>query len=309
MPNEIAIDSHDDQRHFSPEEQSTAMDHAVGLLACNKLVVMHNKTVFALVANANSPTMIEDVQNLKLDGERSALGWTVPFGRVMPLVDADAYTGPRLRRLVSDHQGYELTQRAGALCFVRMKIQKWAIGHSDIPQGLICQDEGTVQPYSPAGQDFTSQFIGRAIAYGVEPAMTSANFHGKPEIVESDKAEQFASTANPPLFVLPDDVPAGGPNAVLGSYPIITAHPDHLAISREGCIASDLLADCFDGYEMDIAPAGLRSANFSQQLRREDLPEEYRGLKGARMRLGILATLGWNSRAKDTLNTVLGLPL
>jgi hypothetical protein len=307
MQNELIIDGHNERERDLSESTSAAVGHAVGLLACNELIVMHNKTVFAVVANANSPTMLEDVRNLKLDGERKALGWAVPFEKAMPLIDAGGFRGRKLKGLFSDRSASELTARAGALCFVRSPAQKWALRDRSIPRGLISYEEGTVQPYSPRGQDSATYFVDRARARGVELGLTSLNYHSEAEIVSSSQAKQFAAEAARPLYVLEDNEPRTGQKVVLGSYPIVTAWSTHLEISREGCIASELIADCFDGYEVDVTPPGQQAAKYRQQLRREDLPEQYQNLKGPRMRMGILATLGWSRDAKRILDARLGL--
>lgn len=280
------------------------LTEAVGRLACNELIIAHNKTVYAVVGNAHSPSLLDDIRQLKGDPDRNTVGWTVPFSRAWPAVDTSGVIDPAIRKLLDSSD--EVTRRYAGLGFLRLPAD--AAVAATLPEGMINEVMGTVQPYSPSGNDFTSRFLRYACSYGVEPVMSSANFHGQPEIVLSDEAHAFAEQdEHKPLFVLEDDSAVDLSVRPLGSYPIVTLRPDHLEISREGCFSAELVQRLFAGYDVDTSPSEQSGSHYIEhRFGLEDLPPRIRALEGEALRLGLLATLGWQSDAADQLHEMLG---
>ena len=282
---------------FSVREE---LEEATGRLACNELVIAHNKTVYAIVGNACSPTLLEDVKNLKADPNRSSVGWTTPFNQAWHTVDGNKNTSSKLGQFLSSSQA--VSSRFAGLGFLRL----WAKpGSGEYPpeRTIINQALGTVQPYSPTGNDFTSLFLRYARGRGVVPVMSSANLHGDPEIVFPDDAHAFASHDGHSRFVLEDDVVAAAGSKPLGSYPIVSHGGDQLEVTRAGCFSPELIGRLFEGYDIDINPTHQAASNYPENVFGiEDLPKAYQAFTGEKLRLGILATLGWYADAEANLD-------
>ncbi len=289
----ISIGSNEDIEHLFDRHE--AIKRAVGELVSHRLILLNNESVYAIVGNANSPTLLEDIRVLKNDPHRTTVGWTVPYRRALPLVDQAAFTSTAMKGLVRNQQ--ELTSRYAGLGFMRFPAKESAYNDTSIPAGILSREQGTVQPYSPTGADFTSHLIRAALSKGVEPVMSSANVHGQAEIIERHAARVFAERATYPMVILDRHASENASEKPKGSYPILTAQPDHIEITRSGCFSSELLMRCFEGYDIRLAPENLLvESHYPEHVFGvEDLPSNYRDLSGPALRSGMLATIGWQS--------------
>ncbi|HET9174030.1 MAG TPA: hypothetical protein VFN56_01975 [Candidatus Saccharimonadales bacterium] len=279
---------------------------AADQLAANKPIVLENGPVFAVVCNANDPQVqakikkAKDPHGLNTRGAHQPVGWTVPFAHALDTVDMSLITDERMRRLLADPS--ELTGRIGALAFLRAIADKRVKHKRNIPDSIIPDEAGAmVQIYTPTGNDSTHKIVRRSMALGVEPVMTSANVSHEKEIIDGERAIQFAHDAGGLAVYLQGRDTAD--TAVRGSYPILGVREDSFTLERAGCFGADIIARLL--FDVPFQPFTAHGelpqpAKYPEYvLHLNDLPDAYSSYKGNDLWFGILATQGWHDELVD----------
>lgn len=292
-------------------DKSEGVDRLITSAWRDDLLVLDNHATYALAGNANNPDVQKRVAEVKTGSSgarlaRQPLGWTRFFEEhVLEAIDVNRLESPQLQNLARNPD--ELTARVGALTFVRAAANMIAKKEYEIPDTIIPPEPvgdapfACVQLYSPEGIASTSRLTRQALAEGVEPVMSSVNHTNEPEAVNSAMARSFmertpGGVAGPQVIAhyYPEDTSAASRNPH-GSYPIIEFEEDTLIITRDGCFSTDILQAVLDGYPITVAPDIKRSNYPDGQLRLEDLPVDLQKERGASLRLGILAYIGWSN--------------
>lgn len=262
------------------------------------LVVLDNYAVYALAGNANNDNLQQRIMDVK--GGRSAVqpvAWTRPFDeRVLATIDIDKIEHPAMQDLLREPD--ELTARLGGMAFLLAVADQDIRLANNIPKSVMPEKEGTVMIWSPEGITTTAALIKAATDLGVEPTMTSANKHEEHESVTATGAHSFIKSTQyglrrPSVMVIskPDELKDKPP---LGSFPIVAATPEGFVITRSGCFAPEITALLFDDYPI-ILSAAAKAPNYPEHVfRMVDLPPDVQAMRGAELRLGLLAYLGWS---------------
>jgi hypothetical protein len=270
----------------SPENQEI-----MGRLAAHQFVGVENGPVFALVGNADTPNLLERIQEFK--GEKRAtkpVGLIIPFDAVLgdsliatDIFDVDAIVNPHLRELVRNPD--LLTDRAGALIFVKAIADMAVKAAAGLSDAVIPAEHGSsVQLFSTEGSLAGSALSQAAAEHNIRVIMSSLNRTGTPEIVTIDEARQYVAEYNLDLPITHQFEAGDKPVRPLGSYSIIEIKPDHISVARPGGLEFELIRNLFSDYDVRLDPDHKPTLYPDNVLRRQDLPPEHRNLKNEDLR-------------------------
>jgi hypothetical protein len=208
---------------------------------------------------------------------RGAVAWLMDFYRltVEGYIDTSDIQSNAVRSILNNPE--ELTRCLGNLAFLRFKVNKSALQNNPVPPFMLSEDsEGNMW-----AQVFT--FAGHSDAYNLQKrlqdailteysgekppiiAITSANVHGSPEIVDRTKASQYWHIVQKYAPVILH----GSSDFRIGSYPIIEVG-DKFRLIRSGNLPLNLIQVLLpEGIELVVDGSNLRNPNYETNISTE----------------------------------------
>lgn len=276
----------------------------VAEVAMNGLVVIDNGPVYGILGNARNKRLANLVQLVKGEARDTTrpLGLTIPFNEIAGAYETSEIQDDTIRELMENPDA--LTEHLGGLAFVRGRAGKTLINEDkDLPPTIISSPKTIAHPrqqiypeiqiYSPAGNPTAARIIQLMLDMGGLPAMTSANYTKRPEIIAEKEARAFANAEGVPIYVVQSDDKK--PSRPRSSYPILQVTDTGITIIRTGFMDAELVQALIPDIPMGI-DAQLPKHGSRHILHRTDLPKNIHNMTGPELRKGILEILGVSSK-------------
>jgi tRNA A37 threonylcarbamoyladenosine synthetase subunit TsaC/SUA5/YrdC len=266
------------------------LNHAAEVIMDN-FVIYDNGPVYALVGNGYNPSLKDDISSIKgPERQETPVAWTVPFehDKLQGIFKTDQIKDKAFRSFLENPD--ELNSVLGALAFLRGPVDLEVKERNHIPDCVVHLEQGTVQNYSPVGNHETHALIDAVIQKGGEPVMTSANYHGKPEITTEAEIDKFREATG--LYMVPRWNARKRTRRFRSSYPIVEFTPEGLKPVRSGFTSLDVLHRLISDFPVAAYnPNEVKRAPYPKDtVTLDDLPKP--DARGSELRKHILDVLG-----------------